>query len=342
MIVGAHYYPWWGRHHSILGGGEWESGVAHQPVLGKYRSDDSAVVRRHIEWSKKAGIDFLAVEWSGQGSWEDKILEEVLIEELDGLRFCIHYDSYLALHKLGTAMSWDLNSRFTFNKTKGEKFEEDMLSCQKYFRHPAYLKIDGRPVLMIYAFREFKNAETYLNELKSKLGEWDPYLIADVVFWSQVSPLELLEAARFKPSLVPRLFWRRTYTKLSNRRMWRCLEEYFSGITGYCLYEPWNTKSFLKRVEKLYRSYCCEAKKRGLEFIPTVMPGYDDRELRGKNRPILERSPEFYQSYWEICQNCSENMIIVTSFNEWHEGTEIEPSLEFGETYLKLTREFGK
>lgn len=34
-------------------------------------------------------------------------------------------------------------------------------------------------------------------------------------------------------------------------------------------------------------------------------------------------------------------LLLVTSFNEWHEGTEIEPSTEFGDAYLRLTEELA-
>jgi len=34
--------------------------------------------------------------------------------------------------------------------------------------------------------------------------------------------------------------------------------------------------------------------------------------------------------------------VLVTSFNEWHEGSEVEPSLEYGSKYIELTGEFAQ
>ena len=31
--------------------------------------------------------------------------------------------------------------------------------------------------------------------------------------------------------------------------------------------------------------------------------------------------------------------VLINSFNQWHSGTEIEPSAELGDQYLTLTRE---
>jgi hypothetical protein len=31
--------------------------------------------------------------------------------------------------------------------------------------------------------------------------------------------------------------------------------------------------------------------------------------------------------------------LFITTFNEWHEGTQLEPSVEHGDRYITLTRE---
>ena len=46
----------------------------------------------------------------------------------------------------------------------------------------------------------------------------------------------------------------------------------------------------------------------------------------------------FYRDMWEKVMLSDPQWVLITSFNEWHEGTEIEPSLDYGDLYLNLTK----
>ncbi|MGB7600913.1 MAG: glycoside hydrolase family 99-like domain-containing protein [Candidatus Sulfotelmatobacter sp.] len=71
----------------------------------------------------------------------------------------------------------------------------------------------------------------------------------------------------------------------------------------------------------------------------TVIPGFDDSELgRPPPRPITRRrGGETYRILWREAIAAQPDYILITSWNEWHEGTEIEPSVEYGTTYLSVT-----
>ncbi|MEM4972665.1 MAG: glycoside hydrolase family 99-like domain-containing protein [Candidatus Hadarchaeales archaeon] len=340
-MLGAYYYLWYGRRHSILGGGDWSSGYSHHPVLGEYDSRDLALIETHVNWAREAGIDFFAINWTGEGAWEDNALKSSFlpVAEKTGFKFCLVYDSYFNLNKLNTRISYDFNGFITPGQRRGEKFLSDLAYLEStYFRSPSYLKIDGRPLLIIYAVREFRNAQRYLEKWRSREVDVQPFTIADVVFWSELSISDLK-----KPSI--RTIGRRLLDFLTLKTRWKVIEKYFDGITGYCMYDPRRVSNFLNRVKKEFRKFHKLARESNLSFVPSPMPGYDDRNLRGYDRPVIPRSEQFYREFFRLCCDFLDDrlgMVVITSFNEWHEGTEIEPSKEFGDTYLYLTREFSR
>ncbi|MCP5115256.1 MAG: hypothetical protein GY953_30865, partial [bacterium] len=71
----------------------------------------------------------------------------------------------------------------------------------------------------------------------------------------------------------------------------------------------------------------------------TIIPGYDDTKLdREAPRPTTDRhGGETYNVLWEEAIAASPNWILITSWNEWHEGSEIEPSVENGRRALETT-----
>ena len=74
-------------------------------------------------------------------------------------------------------------------------------------------------------------------------------------------------------------------------------------------------------------------------FIATVMPGYDDMRIRGGHARSRENGA-YYQHTWEDAVAYNADAVVITSFNEFFEGSHIEPSEQYGNLYLRLTREY--
>lgn len=86
-------------------------------------------------------------------------------------------------------------------------------------------------------------------------------------------------------------------------------------------------------------------------FIPSVGPGYIDTNIRqwnGKNTKD-RMNGQYYKDFLNsVIGEKVPEFLSITSFNEWHEGTQIEPAikkeryLDYGsdsEIYLKMTKE---
>ena len=84
------------------------------------------------------------------------------------------------------------------------------------------------------------------------------------------------------------------------------------------------------------------ANSKGSRYIPAVSPGFNDRGTRLElNRPPLSRkltsdsfegSLFFYelQKALPLVDSKADNLILVNSFNQWHEDTQIEPTGSWG------------
>ena len=73
------------------------------------------------------------------------------------------------------------------------------------------------------------------------------------------------------------------------------------------------------------RSY---ARQHNLLFIPSVSPGYIDTRVRPWNTQATRsrRKGAYYDLNWRTFEELNLKVVSITSFNEWHEGTQIEPA----------------
>lgn len=75
----------------------------------------------------------------------------------------------------------------------------------------------------------------------------------------------------------------------------------------------------------------------------TVIPGYDDSNI-GRTSPIRadRENGELYRRLWREAIKADPQMVLISSFNQWNEGSEIEPSREHGAMYADLTTRYAR
>jgi hypothetical protein len=78
-------------------------------------------------------------------------------------------------------------------------------------------------------------------------------------------------------------------------------------------------------------------------FVATVSPGFDDHRLRGNAHPVAPRGAtgSRYADTWDAALRSHPDMILVTSWNEWFEGTAVEPGVASGDLALRQTARYS-
>ena len=70
----AYYYIWFDPQ-------SWDRAKSDYPTLGRYSSDDPAIMRQHIQWAKDAGIDGFIVSWKNTDRLSARLKRLVSIAE---------------------------------------------------------------------------------------------------------------------------------------------------------------------------------------------------------------------------------------------------------------------
>ena len=70
--------------------------------------------------------------------------------------------------------------------------------------------------------------------------------------------------------------------------------------------------------------------------VATVTPGYDDTHVRFAGTHLHRRNGDFLRDSWKLAD--SSDWVILTSFNELHEGSQIEPTAPEGDLWLRRMR----
>jgi hypothetical protein len=174
----------------------------------------------------------------------------------------------------------------------------------RHGREPAWLRVAGIPVVFLYASHRLR--PRVWDAVRARLDAEGRrlFLVADAP-----SP-EWLTA---RPGWVDRFDALHVYTPVI-----------------------WLSRG--RDVGAAYRALGGLARKAGRPFIPAVAPGFDDRTVRMPGTVVDRAAGMTYEQSWEAALSVDPPWVLVSSWNEWHEGSEIEPSAEHGRRYLDATR----
>lgn len=301
LTVGVYYYPWYGG--SDFHGRRYlrEYLVPVQtPELGEYNDRESLVISQHLEWCEYAGIGLWVSSWWGPGKMEDVTIKDYILKHPD-------------LGDMKIALFYETSGRMAdFTDLTNVRSDIEYMA-ENYFGHPNYYTIDGRPVLFIYLTRVLSGKgvlEETLELMRDAAGDagFDLYVVGDHVFGqppSSTDQIALLDA-----------------------------------ITNYDVYGSSGANMYATqtKVDNYYTAQAgwrLKAQAAGTAFIPAASPGFNDTGVRDGHVPLSRKltvNDEFGSLFKAMVDKAvtlvdpaSNNLFLVTSWNEWHEDTQIEP-----------------
>jgi len=295
------YYSWYGNpqhdggylhwNHAVLphwSDSTWDNagsfpgkediGANFYPKLGCYSSNDTSIIRQHMEMLQRAGIGVLAFSWWGKNSYEDKSLTTYLeIAHSYGVKITMHIEPF-------------------YNSAEELKTQLDYLAT-KYSDHPALFLYNNKPFYYMY------------DSYKLKVDAWKKLLHPG----GELSVRDNSSDATFIGLWVH-----------------KDEEDFFkhSGFDGFYTY--FASDGFVYGSTSTNWQMLSEiADKNELLFVPCAGPGYKDTRIRPWNEENTKQRNKgrYYEDMFRAAIEAQPDFIGITSFNEWHEGTQIEPAV---------------
>jgi glycoprotein endo-alpha-1,2-mannosidase len=308
ITVGAYYYPWHGKNFHN-GQGYLRKELNQSPKLGEYDDRDPSIIGQHLAWSRQANIDLWITSWWGPNRLEDNTTRDVILthQELGNHKIALFYET-----------SGRIKEENDFDVSNVELDIDHM--CNYYFDHPNYFRINERPVLFMYLTRKlettgnFEEAILLMRSVADNCGH-NLFVVGDHAFAAPPS-----EEKTYRPFL------------------------YLDAVTNYDVYGSMRTTGYAGQEvvneyyynQKLWRKQASDNK---CGFIPAVSPGYNDRGVRldADHEPLsrrLSRTAEEgslfkagIQHAKYLVDEIAGDLLVVNSFNEWHEDSQIEPAV---------------
>ena len=323
---------WWGRGFT-----EWTNVTKalprfaghHQPhlpgELGFYDLRLPHVLKRQAELARGHGIEGFCFHhyWFGGRTLLDAPIK-LLLEHSDiDIGFCVNWANE------NWTRRWDGNDAEVL-MAQQHSAEDDIAfasSLEPLFRDPRYIRIGGRPLLMLYRPRRLPDPAATVRRWRAHFeaaGVGNPYIVMPRVSGTD-DPREygMDAAAGFPPH----------GNGFNAAPVTNTLEKLDPDWQGTAV-----------RYEDMVRDALSDDPAR-FTYFPGVCPSWDNEARKpGRGFCVVGASPAAYGAWLDAaCRRAiaaadpAERMVFINAWNEWAEGAHLEPDRHYGHAYLNET-----
>lgn len=337
-----HNNEWWGEGFT-----EWTNVAKAKPLfrghyqpkipadLGFYDLRMPEIKEKQAELAREAGVTGFCYYhyWFGNGHQELELpFNQVVESGKPDFPFCLCWANETWARKF-----WNKDGAVVGAENLAEQKylgkednEKHFYSLLKAFKDERYIKIDGKPVFMIYRPLAFTDVNKFIvqwRELAKENGLDGFYFIGYSLFVG--TEYEVIKQLGFDAVCSCRL-----NRNVKHDLTWAMRKAYSM------LFKTPRKTSYKKAILTMTGE---EEKKE--DVFPTMLPNWDHTPRSGYNGDLFTNStPEIFEKHCEqvlslVKEKPKERQIaFLKSWNEWGEGNYMEPDLKYGKGYIKALR----
>lgn len=293
--------------------------------LGYYDLRDTSVMRKQIELAKQYGVEgfcFYAYWFSGHRLLETP-LDNYLADSTLDLPFCVCWANE------NWSRRWDgLDQDLLMMQNYSEHDDIAFIAhMSKYLCDPRYIKVEGKPLLIIYRPNLFPS----MKETAERWRTWCRTNGLGEIYLAYAQSFESIDPAAYGLDAAIEFSPNNSRPK----DITSTISNNSSDFTG----KVYDWRTFLKRSEQ----YTQES----YTLFRGVCPSWDNvARKKGKGIVFANSSPALFESlltnvFREVTSRTKDfdkRLIFVNAWNEWAEGAHLEPDKRFGYAWLDALR----
>ena len=309
---GWHNWAAMGHDPNQIVDGRRDIASAHYPLMGPYKSHDDNTENWQLAYAEAMGLDVLLIDYYTQNLPGKSVYYDYTVDMLDKaggseLKIAMQYEP--KIHTQNWVRNYNGDRAAMVAAVKDDlRHIYDVLAAK-----PSYWRVDGKPVVRLFGqtwtltAAEWSDVVSTLNTEGREL-----YYMGDAVGGGDL--------ANWYPQFQSHLNWSLYYESIEGAQGWDANYGFAHSVNS----QPLNWAS-------------AGANR---QAVGIAWPGFDDSGVDGwgsGTRFVDRDNGSFYRASLSALNDLNHEWRVFTTLNDWNEGTELEPSFEYGYQYALQT-----